>query len=386
MKYFSKVLVLFLVSLGAVFTASGQEAGLVEYIEVPEAVSIVRNGEPLAEDVTFGTPVENFDKITTGSGGLVQIRLDEAQAVGSVITVNPNSSFVLELSGGGGSGGENRDSSQAGVSLLAGSIRFKVNKLAGREKFDVSTENTVMGVRGTDFTVSGTPGGECLSSCREGAVACFDESDRELTAEPGQVVQNLTLGRDGSGDSGFSAQRIPVSELDEFQSSWHSDRMEVLRGQAGRAVENYSARFEELYGKFNRSYARLPREILSKWDRRERRGERGTAREIMADKKEVIGPLKDMKIVMVQMEPVFFRLKELNGYYQQMGRSRPELRRFAGQTEQMEGKLDRVRYYFKLYARRNGGSFPLDFGGSAGGSAWDSGGSRDFMDDSSDFF
>ncbi|HOV38949.1 MAG TPA: hypothetical protein PLG79_09525, partial [Spirochaetales bacterium] len=127
-------LILFLISI----LLPAEEVGEVTYLE--NSVMIQRNNAPLKAD--FGTPVENYDLIKTGSTGLAEVQIDPSIGIEGSLIVKPSSHMYIELSliekGG-----------KIRAELLSGSVSQKALKLAGKSSFEVRTGNVSMGVRGT---------------------------------------------------------------------------------------------------------------------------------------------------------------------------------------------------------------------------------------------
>jgi len=250
------------------------------------------------------------------------------------------------------------------VGLIAGSLAMKVQKLSGSRSLEVATETALMGVRGTTFAVLLSPAGEVLVTTSEGSVSCTDEEGRELFAEPGQAVEKLP---------GESFRNIPVavSSLEEFQRDWYADRLSVFKANALKAIRQYAERYLELRERFTEGYDALQgeRDVLRRWYDQDRRGTTGGRMELMRDKKRIIGHLFALRKTLYVFERVYFRLDELERYYQegygrgsvQPGLSSAEFfRTFDRDRQTLARQMAEVRYVTKLYALRNEGRFPTD--------------------------
>jgi hypothetical protein len=343
--------------LGSSSAASAEEMiGEIVYLE--EGVEISRNGDALDPDsVYIGAGIENYDLMRTDSTGYAEVQLAPRGSGGASLKVSPNTTFAFEVNR---YGKENRSS----VGLITGSLAVKVQKLTGNQTLEVVTESALMGVRGTSFAVLISPAGEVLVSSTEGRVSCTDDEGRELYAQPGQVVEKLP------GQS-FRAIPVAVSSLEQFRRDWYAERLEVFKANALRAIRNYALRCLELRERFAANYAALleEREVLRKWYDEDRRGRQGSSREIMREKKKILRHLLEIRKTLFVFERVYFRLVELERYFQQGyggGALRPGLstaeffRLFGRDRQTLARQMAEVRYITKLYASRNDGRFPTD--------------------------
>lgn len=346
-----------LIAFALAAPVTAQEIGEVAYLEgEPE---VVRNGETLTWEVDFGFPIENFDQVSSGDYGLVEVVFDPQTGIDGTVTVQPNSSFyfeVTELAGGGTSGV---------VEMLSGTVNMRVNRLAGSSQVNVRTQSAVMGVRGTDFDVTVAGAGDLLVTAKEGRVECRDDSGSSLFAEPGQVVEQTADGR-------FRTIPVAVSDLEEFRQEWFTDRIEVFRGQALRAIRNYANRYEELIVQFAEAYNNLlsEREILRKWISEDEEGVIGGTQEVMREKRAVVRHMGDIRRVLFIFERIYYRLLELQEYHEE-GYGRGQIgggmsttaffSQFESDRPALEERMATVRYIFKLYTKRNDGQMPFDF-------------------------
>jgi hypothetical protein len=355
---FLKIVCFALVSaLLTVLPAAAQsEIGSIAYME--EGVEIDRNTETIpAWDVFIGMGVENYDLLRTDDTGYAEVELDSPRSAPSIVRISPNTSFYFEMNKIG------RDDSTT-IGLITGSLSVKVAKLSGRQSVEVATESAIMGVRGTDFAVTISPGGDILVTADEGRVSCIDDSGQELYAEAGRVVEK----RPGEL---FREVPVAVSDLETFRRDWYADRLEVFKANALRAIKFYALRYLQLKARFDSAYGDLQGSspVLRKWYDEDRRGQIGGRMESMREKKELIGKLLALRKILYIFERVYFRLIELEGYYNQgygRGQIEPGLsaaaffNRFNREKRELGEKMAALRYITKLYAKRNNGNFPTD--------------------------
>jgi len=341
----------------AVLPAAAQAGiGAIAYME--EGVEIDRNrGTIPAWDVFIGMGVENYDLMRTDDTGYAEVELDSPRSAPSIVKISPNTSFYFEMNKIG------RDDTTT-IGLITGSLSVKVAKLSGRQSVEVATESALMGVRGTDFEVTLSPGGDILVTAEEGRVSCIDDSGQELFAESGSVVEK----RPGEL---FREVPVSVSDLATFRREWYADRLEVFKANALRAIKFYALRYIRLKARFDSVYGDLQdnRQILGKWYEEDRRGQIGGSMESMREKKELIGKLLALRKILYLFERVYFRLVELEGYYREgygRGQIEPGLssaaffNRFNREKRELGEKMAELRYITKLYAKRNNGNFPTD--------------------------
>jgi len=341
----------------AVLPAAAQAGiGAIAYME--EGVEIDRNrGTIPAWDVFIGMGVENYDLMRTDDTGYAEVELDSPRSAPSIVKISPNTSFYFEMNKIG------RDDTTT-IGLITGSLSVKVAKLSGRQSVEVATESALMGVRGTDFEVTLSPGGDILVTAEEGRVSCIDDSGQELFAESGSVVEK----RPGEL---FREVPVSVSDLATFRREWYADRLEVFKANALRAIKFYALRYIRLKARFDSVYGDLQdnRQILGKWYEEDRRGQIGGSMESMREKKELIGKLLALRKILYLFERVYFRLAELEGYYREgygRGQIEPGLssaaffNRFNREKRELGEKMAELRYITKLYAKRNNGNFPTD--------------------------
>ena len=345
-----------LVLLAGLPAAAQAEIGAIAYME--EGVEIDRNRETIpAWDVFIGMGVENYDLMRTDGTGYAEVELDSPRSAPSIVKISPNTSFYFEMNKIG------RDDTTT-IGLITGSLSVKVAKLSGRQNVEVATESALMGVRGTDFDVTLSPGGDILVTAEEGRVSCIDDSGQELFAEPGRVVEK----RPGEL---FREVPVAVSDLETFQREWYADRLEVFKANALGAIKFYAGRYLRLKSRFDSAYGDLQgnTQILRKWYEEDRSGRIGGRMESMREKKELIGELLELRKILYMFERVYFRLIELEGYYREgygRGQIEPGLssaaffNRFNREKRELGEKMAELRYITKLYAKRNDGNFPTD--------------------------
>jgi len=341
--------------------SAADRIGDITYLEGD--VTVMRNDQEL-DGVQTGLDIENFDLVKTGADGLAEAEIAASATQKVTVKVAPSTLFTLEISKLGAK-------QKTSVGIISGTISLKVAKLAGAQSVSVKTDSAVMGVRGTQFSVTSPPTGDILVTCDEGEVSCTDEQGKEATAAPGTVVEKRA-------DEVFRTLPVEVSSLETFRKKWHEERIEALKSHANAVIRNLARRYNGLYREFNRNYAALMKEqaIIAKWREEDRKGRVGGSAEMMKEKKALIGHLFALRKTLFLFERVYFRLLAIKGYHDQ-GFGKGDIdasqtttqffQKLAMEKKDLERKMAMVRYIVKLYAKRNEGEVPTDaFGGDGG--------------------
>lgn len=352
-----RILFKILIFISVVFPLfAEEEIGEITYTE--GGIELIRNGKTYSgDDVFIGGVVENEDLITTESDGQLEAEITSPLSSGAVIKISPNTSFTFEINKLGRTG-------KTTLGIITGTLSLKVKKLSANEDFEVKTDSTVLGVRGTSFIATSPPTGEILVTCNKGKVLCTDNSGQKLMAEPGTVVEK----RPGEV---FRSIPVAVSDLESFRKNWYAERIEVFKSNALKVLRSYSVLYKRYYREFNIEYTSLLRErqILNKWIKEDKAGQIGSNIALMREKKRIIGHLFKMRRILFIFERVYFRMLELQTYYNK-GYGRGMLssnlsaaafyRQFNSERKELTRKMALVRYVIKLYRKRNNGSIPLD--------------------------
>ncbi len=236
----------------SITVASSQSAtGTINYLE--GEVSIFRGELRLGPDqISVGTAINEFDTIETGAGGYVEITM-AAPSAGSLIKVKNGTSFYFE--------GTPPKSNwfRTTFQLLRGSISLKVGKLGGRESYQVQTDNAVMAVLGTEFTVDMSSDRSVLVTVPEGSVESTS-GRRTVIAEPGAIAVI---------DSGSSVRKayINIEDLNLYREYWKGLRQQALRVNAKLSIQQYSRLWDRDLVRLEAAMSELMKheEIFQKW-------------------------------------------------------------------------------------------------------------------------
>jgi hypothetical protein len=334
---------------------SAQDAvGTVDYTE--GTYSVVRNGEILdASHLGIGAAVENYDVVRTGSDGVVEITVSTPRAPDMSIKVSPNTQFSLELATVG-------SREQTSLGILGGTVALKVAKLGPAHAVSVVSDSAVMGVRGTEFSVTSPPTGDILVTCASGEVACTDDEGKELRAVPGTAVEKRV------GEA-YGTVAVGGAELESFRAAWEGERVKALRANALALIRKNAALYESLMEEFNGYHAELLKQqrVLTTWYAEEKQGRVGTDGEVREETMALTDVVARLRETLFLLERVHYRLVRLEEHHRQgfgNGTIRVGLTteaffaRLRRESADLERKMAVVRHVSKLLALRSGGSQP----------------------------
>lgn len=346
--------------MGAMLAAAGawtafaqEKVGEAVYME--GGVSLERNGAELdPSQVQTGIAIDNFDLVKTGADGLAEVSVKNPKIPALTIKVSPRTQFSFELNNLG-------SRQQTSVGLMSGSISLKAAKLSGSQDLNVVLDNAVMGVRGTEFTVTAVPSGDMLVTCRSGDVVLTDENGAEIHAVPGTAVQR----RFGAK---FAALSVGSADPDDFRKDWEGKRIGELKTGALAVIQREAQNYDRLVDQFTADYAALQekRQILDTWEAEEKSG--GAAGpNVEKEKAEIADLLADIRETQFLLARAHFRLAALKEYHDQ-GFGEGQIRnglsakqffeRFEKDRRELEHQMAGVRLITKLYVHRNGGRDP----------------------------
>jgi hypothetical protein len=177
-----------------------------------------RNGKQ--QDAEIGVILNTGDLLKTGRDGLVEL-----DRKGVVLKISPNTVFTLMEK-------EQKGATTPVLSVALGSIKFRYNKLTGKEPM-VQTNGTAMGVRGTEFSVYAGADGSTLVVVDSGSVEVEAEGRLvSLAAEEGVEVK---LGQ-GPGEK-FTVQRNQID-----YSKWNEEKLAGMLADPAAAMTGIEER------------------------------------------------------------------------------------------------------------------------------------------------
>ena len=221
-----------LLSLSAA-TALAQDASVVYLEGEPEK----RSAGGDLDWLDFGTPLIAGESVITGPTDFVELE----QGAASTITVEPGTVFTIREVD---EGGQRRQVMTNSV----GAVRYRFNRIAGRDEPRVGTASVVAGIRGTEVTVyAGADGsslflvdsGEVEVSSAGQSVSLTEAQGVEVAAgqAPGEVFE--VIGRelnfeDWAADRRAAFLDAPIETLDRS-----AGRLDEFAAEADTWYENY---------------------------------------------------------------------------------------------------------------------------------------------------
>lgn len=336
------------ISAAVCFGQSGttRVTGTIDYLE--GIVDVHRDGEMLDWTmVDIGFDLEQYDLVETGDDGYVEISIDSPSSSGNLVRVSENTAFYFDFEEKGGK-------QETRFEMLTGSLAFKVQKVAGAGEVSVKTESAVMGVRGTEFTVTTAPEGSILVTCETGRVSCSDDTGREYFSVPGNAVEKPR-------DAAMRDISIDIGDIELFRQQWFEQKIENFIPNSSLVMKSFVETFVDNSDRFNDAYNELMKHsaVFKRWERDIDAGRSvGSA---VKDKIEVSPAIFKMRSVLFIFEHSYYRIKALQDMYENYGV--PNVRISSGyslddffddfdrSSRNFAWKLSQVRYIFKLYTK-----------------------------------
>ncbi len=131
------VLAVLCLGVSAQTAASGPYA-VIEFADGDD-VSVIRKGLSVSPGDVTGFKLALGDQVQTGKGTFLEIRIYPRK---DTLKLSENTTLVIDKLDAGG---------QHSFRLIYGRMRAKVDKLTGKDSFEVRSTTTAAGVRGTDF-------------------------------------------------------------------------------------------------------------------------------------------------------------------------------------------------------------------------------------------
>ncbi len=290
----------FLMSMPHLMALHAADArGKLTYLE--GTIELYKNGEVLdKKDIDKGCELEEYDLIKTGDNGYAEIAINSLLSDTIFIKMKNNSVFYFTsdniMSG-----------NEASLKVLEGSINVKVKKLLSDEKLTLVSRNTLVGVRGTEFSVTTAPEGSILVTCPEGSVLCRIQDGTEAAAGGGNVVEVLQGRQIKSIDIGSG-----TSEL--YANEWYAERVRVFRSGSFSLTKPIILQYEEHAERFNLYYKEL--KDLDKIISRHSTGSEEIDADSAAEDKIRISPvILNMRKLFFNLEELFYRIDEIQRYH-----------------------------------------------------------------------
>jgi len=338
--------------LAAVAAAANDSIGSLAYLEGD--VTIVRNGEEVV-GLAIGQAMQNFDLVKTGHDGAAEIDIAAPGAPHITVKVSADTQFSLELAAVQGK-------QQTTVGIIGGALSLKVAKLTGGQAMSVRTDSAVMGVRGTQFSVTAPATGDILITCDEGDVLCTNDAGTQLHAIPGSAVENRL-------DAAFRTSPVKVTDIAAYSAAWAKERTQALEKNALALIKADARLYLQLSKDLDIASADLAKSqaIVTKWSTEDKAGRVGLRAEIARERQAIGAVLARLRLIQFRMERVEYRLDRLRAIHDRgIGTGTIDagmtttlfFQRVDKERRDLQKKLAQARYLAKLYAKRNNGELP----------------------------
>ncbi|MFW5769586.1 MAG: FecR family protein, partial [Spirochaetota bacterium] len=220
------------------YAQDGFFSGVVDYLEGD--VSVHRNGEIMEwPEVDIGLDLERYDLVETGMDGYAEVLVTRETGNESLVRVMQDTAFYFTVE-------SVSTGDRVRFELMGGSLGLKVQKLTGTE-VTVATESAVLGVRGTEFTVTVAPEGSILVTCTEGRVVCRNALGQEFLAEPGSAVEQLR-------NKQLRRLSVDPETIRGFADDWYRQNLEGFIPNAPAVIKGYARQYLEYLDRFNPAY------------------------------------------------------------------------------------------------------------------------------------
>ncbi len=241
-------------------------------ITYAEGEASIRFRSGKQQEAEIGAVVNTGDMLKTGRDGLVE--LDQK---GVVLKISPNTIFTLMER-------EQKGSSTPVLSVALGSIKFRYNKLTGKEP-TVQTNGCAMGVRGTEFSVFAGADGSSLIVVDSGTVEVEAEG-RTVSLAPDEGVE-VRLGQ-GPGEK-FA---VHSDQID--YSTWNDEKLAGMLADPAAAmtgIEERMASYIASVAEYDGLYREYKQKLDEERQKRIKISEESGAEEARKYEGEIVMPL-----------------------------------------------------------------------------------------------
>jgi hypothetical protein len=202
-------------------TALAQDASVVYLEGEPE----LRGAQGTLEWLDFGMSLRAGESVVTGRNDFVELE----QGAAATIQVQPDTVFTIrEVE----RGGERRTV----MSNSAGAVKYRFNRLTGRNEPDIGTSSVVAGVRGTEVAVYAGGEGSSLFVVESGEVE-VTSAGRTVSLTQDEAVEVPAGGPPG--------EKYSVIGRSINHADWSANRLDAFLDEPLNALEGVAARLEE---------------------------------------------------------------------------------------------------------------------------------------------
>jgi hypothetical protein len=189
----------------------------------------------------------------TGRDGYVELSIQTPVSADLSVKVLEGTTLFLEHA-------LRKQNPETSLTLYRGSVQTKAATLIQGGDFNIKTDSSVMGIRGTTFTVTTSPDTALLVTCREGKVVCTTEGE-DSYIQPGKVYETNPSGQ-------HRVNAVPKEKIDQYINDWKRARLEALSINGTMSLEHYANLYLQVAPGFLESYSELnsKQEIFTRWE------------------------------------------------------------------------------------------------------------------------
>ncbi len=270
-------LVLFALFWGFILTTSPLTAASVAQItELSGQVTVIRNGNPLPDNLQPGTGLEDFDLVRTGPQSHVSLIFPSTGGFTGTLHIGPNTVLWWQLSP--------QWDQKARIYLITGSLEVHSESSQPTSVLDVQTARLLLKSTQAKFWLA-TAGDENLLAVSLDGLITGTYRDLTLFSQPGSGLE--LQGRN------FQTISVDPSTLKDYLKTWQQGDQQAQKQSASSFPELARQYLLEL-GQLTRAEDRLSREgsvILNLWKSQEVSGTISTLEAAEHEKSLVVGPL-----------------------------------------------------------------------------------------------
>ncbi|MBF9015451.1 MULTISPECIES: FecR family protein [unclassified Oceanispirochaeta] len=295
-------------------------------------------------EIDLGTELGPHDILQTGADGYVEISIDSPVSPELSVKVMNETTLFLEHT-------LKKQNPETSLILHRGGVQSKIAALVEGAEFNIITDSSVMGVRGTSFSVITAADTSILVSSRNGKVICTT-NDEDSYIQPGKVYETDPNGQ-------YKLVNIPISEIQRYTEDWMAARMESLLINGTVSLEHYANLYLQTAPGFLESWSELSgkQEIFKKWERIIEEGRTISMGEATKDKITLSNGIIRLRSRLPIMEHVFYTLYDLTRIMGEAEESDRELSDTADRTlliyhkrqDEFLEKLTQARYFYRIF-------------------------------------
>lgn len=338
------ILLLSLIILATVAFPAASEIRA-EIVDLTGDISITRNGEFLDYDeIDYGTKILAYDIIQTGPDGYAEIAIETPVSPDVIVRVMEDTTLFMEHA-------MKKQSPQTSINLHRGAIQTRTAALIQGGQLNIKTDSSVMGVRGTVFSVVTAADSSLLVTCREGKVQCSTDG-RDSYIKPGTAYE-----ADSAGDT--ETISLDPEKIDSYIADWKQIRLDALLINGAVSLDHYANLYLQSAPGFLETFAELSskQDIFHKWERIIEKNESISMGEATKDKISLSNGIIRLRSRLPMMENIYYTLYDLTAIMDRsdqvrMGLSETTIRTlqiYDKRQNEFKEKLALARYYFRIF-------------------------------------